>query len=127
MGAERHDIGIAGHRTLVRMHGMHDSAIALDGAHRGVECKADPHAAAVLGQAAGEHEGIPRTFIRRKEAAADEVLDRPEHRLDGDAPVGIGILKKSKPVVAQQCPFAVAFLKGAGGPEQVKMPASLPP
>src|SRR5262245_9758558 len=93
--------------------------MAFDCLHRRVERKADADAAAVLGKAAREDEGVARTFLGREEAATDQVLDRPEHRLDGDASFDIGLLEL-EPVLAQQRPIAVALLKAANGAEQVE-------
>src|SRR5688500_6293111 len=101
------------------MHSLYPAAMALYGAHRGVERKADAYAAAVLGKAAREDEGIARTFFRREEAAANQVLDRSQHRLDSDASLGIGFLEL-KPVLTEERPVALALLKRMGSTKQVE-------
>jgi hypothetical protein len=98
------------------MHSLHPATMAFKGAHRGVEREADPQAAAVLGKAARENEGVARTFFRREEAAPDQGLDCPEHRLDCDTSLDISLLEL-EPVLAQQCPVALALFKGEGGTE----------
>ena len=65
-----------------------------------LNCEADTHAAAVLGKTARKNESVAGTFFRREEAAADQMLDWPEHRLDRDKAVGISFLE-FEPVLAQ--------------------------